>query len=86
MGHTEDPNANVAGSSGGLFYPSSNAVLPMLLPASMFGSGVNGTRVLQTAAILLIEITGNVLVYAALFAIAVAAVAAVRRTIVGRKG
>ena len=70
---------------GGLLHKNSGGVLTMLLPPSMFGTGVNGTRIIQTAAVLVIEVAANVAVWTALFAVPVAVIVAVRRTIVGRQ-
>lgn len=70
---------------GGLLHGDSRAVLPMLFPGSMFGPGINGTRVIQTASVLIIEVVANALIWALLLAVPTALVVAVRRTIGGRK-
>jgi hypothetical protein len=70
---------------GGLLRRDSRAALPMLFPESMFGSGINGTRVIQTASILIIEVVFNAFVWALLLAVPTALVVAIRRTIGGRR-
>jgi hypothetical protein len=57
----------------------------MLFPGSMFGSGINGTRAIQTASVLIIEVVANVLVWALLLAVPTGLVVAIRRTFGGRK-
>ena len=70
---------------GGLLHKNSGGVLTMLFPPSMFGTGVNGTRVVQTATVLIIEVAANIAVWTALLAVPVAVIVAVRRTISGGK-
>lgn len=69
---------------GGLLHKDSGSVLTMLFPPSMFGAGVNGTRVIQTATVLIIEVGVEVFVWTALFTIPVALIVAIRRTMGGR--
>jgi hypothetical protein len=71
---------------GGLLHKNSGGVLTMLFPPSMFGTGINGMRVIQTATVLVIEVAANVAVWTALLAAPVAVIVAVRRTIAGRQG
>jgi hypothetical protein len=70
---------------GGLLHRDSHAALPMLFPESMFGSGINGTRVIQTASILIIEVVAYALVWSLLLAVPTALIVSIRRTIGGRK-
>jgi len=66
---------------GGLLHGDSRAVLPMLFPGSIFSPGINGTRVIQTASVLIIEVVANALIWAVLLAFPTALVVAVRRAI-----
>jgi hypothetical protein len=65
---------------GGLTRGNSSAVLPLLYPAARGSSG-GQLNAVQTAGLLLIEMAGTMLGFAALFSIPVALVVAVRRLI-----
>ncbi len=68
---------------GGLTHGSSSAVLPLLFPVA-HGSSGGQLNAVQTAGLLLIEMAGNMLGFAALFLMPVAIVVAVRRLIKGK--
>lgn len=69
---------------GGVLHRNSSAVLPLLLPAG-HGSRVAQMNAVQTAALLLIEVAGNVVGFAILFSIPVAVAAGVRRVFRGKR-
>jgi hypothetical protein len=70
---------------GGLTNGNSSAVLPLLFPAA-HGSSAGQMNAVQTAGLLLIEMSGNMLGFAALFSIPVAIAVGVRRLFKGRRG
>jgi hypothetical protein len=69
----------------GLRDKNASAVLPMLVPSSIFGPGISQARVMQTGLILLIEVCANLVVYSFLFAVPVAIVVTIRRAFRSRK-
>ncbi len=69
---------------GGFLHRNSSAVLPLLLPPG-HGSPPGQMNAVQTAALLLIEVAGNVVGFAILFSVPVAIVVGVRRMFKGRR-
>lgn len=69
----------------GFLHGNSSAVLPLLFPGAP-GSGRGQMNALQTAGLLLIEMAGNVIGFAALFSIPVAVVVGARRIVKGMRG
>jgi hypothetical protein len=69
----------VAIEVGGAYLHNPHASVLMLWPTSIGRSGVSETTLFETALVLFIEFAANVLVYAALFAVPVALVVAIRR-------
>ena len=64
---------------GGLRHRTMTGVLPFLFPSSVYGSGMSQLTALQVTLLLLIEIAGNVLGFALVFAAPVALVVGIRR-------
>ena len=67
----------------GVFHHNSSAVIQMLAPSSALG--ITETGIMRTALIMSIEIAGNALGYAVLFAVPTAVIVAIRRAFKPRK-
>jgi hypothetical protein len=66
---------------GGAFHRNSSAVILMLGPAYAPGSSLSQGRIAQSALILFIEFTVNILVWALIFSLPVALIVLIRRAI-----
>ena len=66
---------------GGAIHKNQSAVVLMLWPTDSFAPELSQNGVLRTALILFIEFAGDMIGYAVLFAIPVAAVVALRRVL-----
>jgi hypothetical protein len=69
----------------GLRHLAMTGVLPFLFPSSASGTHIAQMSTLQVTLLLLIEVAGNVLGFALVFALPVAVVVGIRRVFTGRK-
>ena len=70
---------------GGLRHRAMTGVLPFLFPSSASGIQIGQMSTLQVTLLLLIEIAGNVLGFALLFAVPIGVVVGIRRVVTGHK-
>lgn len=70
---------------GGLRHRAMTGVLPFLFPSSASGIQIGRMSAMQVTLLLLIEIAGNVLGFALVFAAPAALVVGIRRVFVGQK-
>lgn len=70
---------------GGLRHRGMTGVLPFLFPSAASAVQIGQMSTLQVALLLLIEIAGNVLGFALVFATPVAVVVGIRRVVFGQK-